>query len=92
MTEEAHDVPERHRFELVVEGVTAFAEYRPTSGGTEFYHTVVPEALGGRGIGSRLVKSVLDQMRARGVKIKPTCPFFAGFIGKHPEYQDLVIN
>ena len=68
------------------------SEYRPTSGGTEFYHTVVPEALGGKGIGSRLVKSVLDQMRARGTKIKPTCPFFKAFIEKHPEYQDLVIG
>tara|TARA_R110002124_G_scaffold126825_4_gene286619 strand:+ start:79 stop:357 length:279 start_codon:yes stop_codon:yes gene_type:complete len=92
MDDAARDVPERHRFELIVEGQTAFAEYRPTSGGTEFYHTVVPEALGGKGIGSRLVKSVLDQMRARGTKIKPTCPFFKAFIEKHPEYQDLVIG
>ena len=92
MDDAARDVPERHRFELIVEGQTAFAEYRPTSGGTEFYHTVVPEALGGKGIGSRLVKSVLDQIRARGTKIKPTCPFFKAFIEKHPEYQDLVIG
>lgn len=92
MDDAARDVPERHRFELIVEGQTAFAEYRPTSGGTEFYHTIVPEALGGKGVGSRLVKSVLDQMRARGTKIKPTCPFFKAFIEKHPEYQDLVIG
>jgi predicted GNAT family acetyltransferase len=92
MEDAAVDVPERHRFELVVEGHTAFAEYRMIPGGIEFYHTVVPEALGGRGIGTRLVQSVLDQMRARGVKIKPTCPFFKAFLGKHPDYQDLVIG
>lgn len=92
MDSEVHDVPERHRFELTVEGVTAFAQYRPASGGIEFYHTVVPEALGGKGIGGRLVKSVLDQMRAQGTKVKPTCPFFKAFLGKHPEYQDLIIE
>lgn len=90
MADEARDVPERHRFELVVDGITAFAEYRLFSGGIEFYHTIVPEALGGKGIGSRLVKSALDQVRARGLKVKPTCPFFEAYIKKHPEYQDMV--
>tara|TARA_R110000824_G_scaffold390760_2_gene587357 strand:+ start:20225 stop:20503 length:279 start_codon:yes stop_codon:yes gene_type:complete len=92
MNELAQDNPSRHRFELTVDGHTAFAEYRQISGGLEFYHTVVPEALGGKGVGTRLVTSVLDQMRARGVKIKPTCPFFKAFLGKHPEYGDLVID
>lgn len=92
MNEPATDNKALHRFELVVDGATAFAEYRMIEGGTEFYHTIVPEALGGKGVGSRLVKSVLDQMRARGTKIKPTCPFFKAFIEKHPEYQDVVIG
>ncbi|MES1991679.1 MAG: GNAT family N-acetyltransferase [Pseudomonadota bacterium] len=91
MTDDARDVSERHRFELVVEGVTAFAEYRFFTGGIEFYHTIVPEALGGKGVGSRLVKSVLDQVRARGLKVNPTCPFFDAYIKKHSEYQDLVV-
>lgn len=92
MSDMAQDNASKHRFELVVAGHTVFAEYRSISGGLEFYHTLVPEALGGKGVGTRLVTSVLDQMRARGVKIKPTCPFFKAFLGKHPDYADLVIG
>ncbi len=88
--DDARDVPERHQFELVVEGITAFAQYRMIPGGIEFYHTVVPEALGGKGVGSHLVKNTLDQVRARGLKVKPTCSFFAAYIKKHTEYLDLV--
>lgn len=92
MVDDVVDVPARHRFELVIDGATAFAEYRMHPGVIEFYHTVVPEVLGGRGVGSMLVSHALDQVRARGLKVKPTCPFFKAYIGKHAEYQDLVAS
>jgi predicted GNAT family acetyltransferase len=53
-------------------------------------HTEVPQELSGRGIGSRLARGVLDDIRAAGLKVVAKCPFMAGYIGKHPEYADLV--
>jgi predicted GNAT family acetyltransferase len=78
------------RFELGLDGGTAVALYRLAPGVVRIYHTEVPLALRGQGIGSRLVSSVLDLVRARGQKVVPQCPFVAEFIEAHPEYRDLV--
>ena len=50
----------------------------------------MPPELGGKGIGSQLVKGALDQVRADGLKVIAQCPFVKGYIDKHPEYADLV--
>lgn len=67
----------RSRYELVVDGQTAFAEYRIEGGRMLFPHTVVPEALEGRGIGTRLVKAALADARARGLEPVGQCSFVA---------------
>ena len=90
MTETVRDSPARRRFELEVEGHTAFTEYKLASGVITFVHTEVPKALAGRGVATRLVKGALDQVRARGLKVVAKCPFVAGFIAKHRDYQDLL--
>jgi hypothetical protein len=53
-------------------------------------HTEVPEALSGQGVGSRLVRGALDLIRAEGLMVVPSCSFVAAWIGKHPDYADLV--
>lgn len=52
----------------------------------------MPPELGGKGIGSKLVKGALDQVRAEGLKVIANCEFVKGYIGKHPEYADLIQN
>ena len=89
MDPEIRDDPERHRYELVVDGQTAFVRYRRTPGAIRLIHTEVPEGLAGRGVGSRLARHVLDAARADGVKVVPVCPFIAAWMKKHPEYDDL---
>ena len=53
------------RFELDIDGHTAFAYYSFSPGVITFMHTEVPEALSGRGIGSQLAKGALDLVRAQ---------------------------
>jgi predicted GNAT family acetyltransferase len=84
------DNPAKSQFELIVDGHTALAAYRLKPGVITFTHTEVPEALGGRGVGSELAKGALDQVRGRGLKVVPLCPFIKAYIEKHPEYQDLL--
>ncbi|MGB3811333.1 MAG: GNAT family N-acetyltransferase [Parvibaculum sp.] len=91
MSDTVKDNPAKHRFEIVVEGITACAEYERKPGVVTFTHTVVPEALGGKGVGSKLAKGALDAVRAERSKLVPQCPFIAAYIKKHPEYQDLVV-
>lgn len=84
------DNKERHRFELDAEGHVAFSEYRRDAGTLTVMHTEVPSALNGKGIGSALVRGLLDIARAEKLKVVPRCPFVAGYIAKHPEYADLL--
>ena len=90
MAEEVRDNPEEHRFEMMVEGQRAEAYYTLDGKVMTFTHTDVPQVLSGRGIGSRLIKGALDQVRARGLKVRATCPFVSAYLGKHPEYGDLI--
>jgi uncharacterized protein len=80
----------RQRFELDVEGQVAFANYRPTREAIIITHTETPRALRGRGIASELVKGALELIRADGHKVIAGCSFVVDYLGKHPEYRDLV--
>jgi predicted GNAT family acetyltransferase len=84
------DNPEKHRFELEVEGHTAVTVYQRTPGVITFIHTEVPDALAGKGVGSALAKGALDLVRKSGDKVVAKCPFIRAYIEKHPEFQDLL--
>ena len=84
------DNESRHRFELEEGGETAFVTYLLEGEAKPSAHTLVPEAVAGRGVGSRLVQGALDAARERGLKVVPQCSFVRGYIERHPEYQDLV--
>lgn len=86
------DNPEKHRFEISVDGHTAFTTYRIADGIITFVHTEVPPEFRGKGIGSQLVRGELEAARARGLKVVPKCEFVAGYIDKHPELQDLLAS
>jgi len=77
----------RNRFELAVEGRTAFAAYAIDGDVVTFTHTVVPPEFEGRGIASRLIDHALGEAKARGLKVVPQCPFVAAYIRKHPEWE-----
>jgi uncharacterized protein len=80
----------RHRFELDVEGGTAFANYVTTPAALVITHTETPRALRGRGIASELVKGALTLIRADGRKVRAGCSFVADYLDQHPENQDIV--
>jgi predicted GNAT family acetyltransferase len=81
---------EKHRYELAVEGHIAATYYKIEDGVITFVHTEVPPELGGKGIGSKLIRGALDSVRADGLKVIPECPFVKAFIDKNSTYQDLL--
>ena len=87
---EIRDNEEAKRYELDVDGETAVVIYNPVAGGRLITETIVPVPLEGRGIASRMAKHVLSDLKERGLVILPTCPFFAGYLKKHPEYAEVV--
>jgi predicted GNAT family acetyltransferase len=85
------DNADEHRFELIADGVAgAFATYRAHDGVVRILHTETAHELRGRGLAGELARQTLDQIRERGDRVIPSCPFFARYIGEHPEYQDLI--
>lgn len=91
MTDVVSDHPERSRYEMALgdDGV-AFALYRDAGKVRTVTHTEVPIALRGRGVGARLVRGVLEHVRAHGLRVVPRCGYVARYIAAHPEYADLV--
>jgi hypothetical protein len=53
-------------------------------------HTEVPPEFAGRGLASALVRRVLADARAAGIKVTPRCPFFLAHFERHPEDADLL--
>ena len=85
-----HNNEERSRYELIEQGHTAFAAYVINGDVVTFTHTVVPPALQGMGVGSRLIAAALADVRSHGRTLVPQCPFVAAYIAKHPEWRDLL--
>ncbi|MFC8508084.1 GNAT family N-acetyltransferase [Streptomyces sp. NPDC057411] len=95
------DRPEKSRYEILAEPdaepgtetgaeTAGFAEYHLSEGEIAFLHTEIDPRFGGRGLGGLLARGALDDARARGLRVLPYCPFIRGWIGKHPEYTELV--
>ena len=82
----------QNRYEARVgDELAGFAEYQLTDELVVFTHTEVDEAYEGKGVGGALARFALDGIRAEGThKVLPICPFIKGWIGKHPDYVDLV--
>ncbi len=87
---EITDNADLHRYELPVEGQVAVVTYNLSPPNLMITETLVPQALEGRGIASRLARHVIADARARGLLILPVCRFFAAFFQKHPDQADVV--
>lgn len=80
-----------HRYEIHADGALAgFAEYNVLSEAVMFTHTEIDNAFEGKGLGSKLARHALDDVRAQGKQVIPVCQFIAGFVRKHREYAGLV--
>ena len=88
MTDIAHD-PASQRFTTEVDGLTAYLEYEQADGAMVIIHTIVPAAIGGRGIAGDLVRTAFEYARAEGLKVDPRCSYSDAWMRKHPEYEAL---
>jgi predicted GNAT family acetyltransferase len=91
MANDVRDNTARNRFEMDAGNDVAVVNYRLSPGVVTLTHTEVPEDLEGQGLGSTVVRGVLQIARARGLKVVPACGFVSAFIRKNPEFQDLLV-
>lgn len=79
------------QYEFHVDNHIAKIEYKINVQGQIFLtHTEVPKALEGKGIGSTLVKAVLNDIKEKELKLVPLCPFVAHYIKNHPEWKEIL--
>lgn len=85
------DDPQELRYEAIRDGrLVGVIRYRIEPGVVVLVHTEVDEAVEGTGVGSQLVRGALADLRARGLRVVPLCPFVAAYLRRHPEDADLV--
>ena len=77
------DDASKNRFELSVNGETAFLLYERTNDALTLIHTEVPVALRGRHVGEALVEAALESARAAGLRVVAVCPFVRTYLRKH---------
>ena len=91
MDVEVADNPDKARFEILANGELAgFVLYHLRGDEIAFTHTETDDRFRGHGLASQLVRTALDEARARHLEVLPYCPFVRSWITEHPEYADLV--
>jgi uncharacterized protein len=86
------DDPVAQRYEARLgDVVVGYSEYRRVERDRLIlFHTEVDPTFEGQGIGSRLAKGVLEDIRARGLRLTVKCPFMAAYLKRHPDYSDVL--
>ena len=91
MATEVRRNAEGSRYEILVDGrVVGIAEYADRGEVLVFHHTEIDASMRSNGLGAELVGAALDDVRARGLHIIPTCWYVAEFVELHPDYGDLL--
>lgn len=79
------------RYEVYVDGEPAgFTQARLDGDVVVMDHTEIDDRFSGQGLGGELVGAALDDLRAAGRTVRPTCSYVQRFIDEHPDYADLV--
>ncbi|MBE2212125.1 MAG: N-acetyltransferase [Xanthomonadaceae bacterium] len=89
MTPEILHDASRQRFLTIVDGHEGYVQYELAGDVMAIVHTIVPAAIGGRGIASDLVQHAFDYARAEGLRVAPLCSYAEVWLRRHPDYADL---
>ncbi len=73
------------RFVADVDGHTAELSYDLQPGRIILVHTGVPEAVGGRGVGGRLVQAAAARAESEQLTVVPRCSFAQRWLENHAE-------
>ena len=92
MDDTVRDNPAELRYEILAgDDLLGVIRYVREPGTVVLVHTEIEPEAEGRGVGSRLVAGALADIRSRGLRLVPVCPFVRDYIARHPEYDDLVV-
>ena len=92
MSIEVRNDTEAGRYVIEADGVeVGFTEYHLRSGSIYFFvHTTIHDGFAGQGMGKRLAKAAMANVRTNGGSVVPLCPYIAAWLEKNPDYADLI--
>lgn len=81
---------QKHRFEAGEGTEIAKLNYRLHAGIVDLVHVEVPEEFQGMGLAGKLASTALEWARESGLKVTPSCPYVKAYLGKNPQFADLL--
>jgi uncharacterized protein len=88
---EVTHAPEANRYELRLDGrLVGLATYHRRNGRIALTHTEVDPSCEGRGFGSLLARTALEDAERNGLEVVPLCPFIARYIDRNPQFRAVV--
>jgi hypothetical protein len=82
------DDPGEGRLTVTRDGAEAELVYEVEDGRLLIFHTEVPDAFRGQGVGGRLVAAAADKARVEGLTVVPWCPYARKWLKEHPDAAD----
>lgn len=93
MSDTPPDIPpvthheDRQRYSLVIEGHEAYLTYKRLSEDhLKITHTIVPKAIGGRGLGQVLVEAIMTDVIAEDRSVSSSCWYATAKIKDKPSW------
>ena len=77
------------KYEYHIDGHVAYITYNEDADGNmELTHTIVPDALAGKGLARMLLEDVLEELKKNNKKAVAECSYIVKYQEKHPEKSD----
>ena len=77
------------KYEYHIDEHVAYITYDDQNGNMHLTHTVVPDALSGKGLAKTLLEDVLKQIKKDNKKAVAQCSYITRYLDKHPEASNL---
>jgi hypothetical protein len=79
------------KYEYHIDGHIAYITYDDHNGHMHLTHTIVPDALAGKGLAKTLLEDVLQEISKENKKAVAKCSYIVKYQEKNPEKSDLFV-
>ncbi|ARD43176.1 GNAT family N-acetyltransferase [Colwellia sp. PAMC 21821] len=79
------------KYEYHIERHIAYITYDDQNGHMHLTHTIVPEALAGKGLAKTLLEAVLQQIKKDNKQAVAKCSYIVKYLEKYPEAKHFFV-